>query len=77
MQQWTTPPEEIQTNQHIHLTGQTHASAFKLIHPAAPSAASGTATQETFNTLLDMLDSTQEMGSSPDGHTVHTEFTNN
>ena len=41
------------------------SSTFKPIHPAAPSTASGQATQGSFNTLLGMVDSTQETGSSP------------
>ena len=41
------------------------SSTFKPIHPAAPSTASGPATQGSFNTLLGMVDSTQETGSSP------------
>ena len=42
------------------------SSTFKPIHPAAPSTASGSATQGSFNTLLGMVDSTQETGSSQD-----------
>ena len=41
------------------------SSTFKPIHPAAPSTASGPATQGSFNTPLDMVGSTQETGSSP------------
>ena len=41
------------------------SSTFKSIHPAAPSTASRPATQGSFNTLLGMVDCTQETGSSP------------
>ena len=41
------------------------SSTFKPIHPAAPSTASGPATQGSLNTLLGMVDSTQETGSYP------------
>ena len=41
------------------------SSTFKPIHSAAPSTASRPATQGSFNTLLGMVDSTQETGSSP------------
>ena len=41
------------------------SSTFKPIHLAAPSTASRPATQGSFNTLLGMVDSTQETGSSP------------
>ena len=40
-------------------------SSFKPIHPAAPSTASGPATQGSSNTLLDMADNSQGTGSSP------------
>ena len=45
------------------------SSTFKPIHLAAPSTASRPATQGSFNTLLGMVDSTQETGSSPDSIT--------
>ena len=41
------------------------SSTFKPIHLAAPSTASGPATQGSFNTLFGMVDSTQEKESSP------------
>ena len=41
------------------------SSTFKPIHLAAPSTASRPVTQGSFNTLLGMVDSTQETGSSP------------
>ena len=60
-----TPYLSLQYQLHLALCPPRPSSTFKPIHPAVPSTASEPATKGSFNTPLGMVDSTQEVGSSP------------